>query len=185
MASNEDEVAPSPQLDSEVKDAVATLSNDDPPEAVLQILETDEGKQVFQQMVSMAIAVHEERHSGPLPAPKTLAQYDHVVPGAAERIIQMAEREQAHRHQHDRDVLGLRKAAVEHVKERETRGQRLAGWLSLAVLLVGTYLIWLGQYHVGAGLIASTMVAIAAVFVVRQYKQRSESKPKTESTEED
>jgi uncharacterized membrane protein len=31
------------------------------------------------------------RHQGPLPPPAILKQYDDVVPGAAERIITMAE----------------------------------------------------------------------------------------------
>ena len=34
--------------------------------------------------------------SGPLPPPELLKQYDEVVPGAADRIISMAEAEQAH-----------------------------------------------------------------------------------------
>ena len=36
--------------------------------------------------------------SGPIPDPATLQQYDILVPGSAQRIIAMAEREQAHRH---------------------------------------------------------------------------------------
>lgn len=36
-------------------------------------------------------------HSGPLPAPETLAGYDQVLPGAAERILCMAEKQQASR----------------------------------------------------------------------------------------
>jgi uncharacterized membrane protein len=35
--------------------------------------------------------------SGPLPAPEILAGYEQVLPGAAERILQMAEDQQAHR----------------------------------------------------------------------------------------
>lgn len=33
-------------------------------------------------------------HSGPLPSPETLAGYESICPGAAERILQMAEKEQ-------------------------------------------------------------------------------------------
>lgn len=39
--------------------------------------------------------------SGPLPPPSALAEYDNVVPGAAERIITMAEREMEHRHKNE------------------------------------------------------------------------------------
>ena len=34
---------------------------------------------------------------GPLPTPEELFQYNHLIPGAADRIIAMAERELAHR----------------------------------------------------------------------------------------
>jgi uncharacterized membrane protein len=43
--------------------------------------------------------VHQETFSGPLPHPGHLAEYDHVLPGAADRILGMAEKEQAHRHE--------------------------------------------------------------------------------------
>ena len=43
--------------------------------------------------VKAAIQVSEEHHfSGPLPRPEDLAKYDQIVPGAAARIIQMAEK---------------------------------------------------------------------------------------------
>jgi uncharacterized membrane protein len=37
-------------------------------------------------------------YRGPLPPPELFGQYDSVVPGAADRILAMAEKEQAHRH---------------------------------------------------------------------------------------
>ncbi|WP_425506349.1 DUF2335 domain-containing protein [Stakelama sediminis] len=37
-------------------------------------------------------------HSGPLPAPEDLAHYDEISPGAADRIITMAEDNMKHRH---------------------------------------------------------------------------------------
>jgi uncharacterized membrane protein len=36
--------------------------------------------------------------SGPLPPPSELQEFEKISPGAAARIIEMAEREQAHRH---------------------------------------------------------------------------------------
>lgn len=44
-------------------------------------------------------------HSGPLPAPETYAQYDEVHPGAAERILRMAEKEQDHRHRSEGRII--------------------------------------------------------------------------------
>ena len=40
-------------------------------------------------------------HSGPLPSPEILEGYERVSPGFANRIFEMAEREQKHRHDSD------------------------------------------------------------------------------------
>ena len=49
--------------------------------------------QVVAQMVSL---VSEERFSGPIAHPKHLREYEHICPGAADRIIAMAEANLAH-----------------------------------------------------------------------------------------
>lgn len=48
-------------------------------------------------------------YSGPLPTPEMLAAYGEAIPGAAERILSMAEDEQAHRQAMDRGRLALPK----------------------------------------------------------------------------
>ena len=55
-------------------------------------------------------------HSGPLPPPEQLEQYGRVVNGGAERIVQMVEREQAHR-------LEMQRMAQEHQLESATQLQ--------------------------------------------------------------
>lgn len=45
-----------------------------------------------------------EAWSGPLPPPEILARFDQAVPGAANRIIAMAESQQAHRIEVERSV---------------------------------------------------------------------------------
>lgn len=42
-----------------------------------------------------------EMYSGPIPHPDILRKYDDVVPGAADRIINLVEREASHRHECD------------------------------------------------------------------------------------
>src|SRR5215208_5666614 len=53
---------------------------------------------------------------GPLPPPEILARYNDAVPGAAERLIQMAERNQDHRQKLETEVIPARARS-------ETRGQ--------------------------------------------------------------
>jgi uncharacterized membrane protein len=48
--------------------------------------------------MKMPVHIQQSYHSGPLPPPAIIAQYDEIVPGAAERIIQMAEKSQQQYH---------------------------------------------------------------------------------------
>lgn len=54
------------------------------------------------QLVSMMV---EKYHSGPLPCPEDFEEYDRILPGAAERIFQLAEREQRHRHEQEAKIV--------------------------------------------------------------------------------
>jgi uncharacterized membrane protein len=57
--------------------------------------EESAGEQGEKTELVRAAAVH---HQGPLPAPDVFRQYEEIHPGTAERIVQMAEREQDARH---------------------------------------------------------------------------------------
>lgn len=60
-----------------------------------------------------------EMFSGPLPHPAILGGYEQVCPGAAERILAMAEKEQAHTH-------ALRSEHIRENSEATQRGQLFA-----------------------------------------------------------
>ena len=51
------------------------------------------------------VQVHGEIHSGPLPAPQILLQYNQIIPGAADRIIVMAEQQASHRQKLEQIVV--------------------------------------------------------------------------------
>lgn len=73
-------------------------------------------------------------YSGPLPAPETLAAYEQILPGAADRVIAMAERQSAHRQQ-------LETMQVESASKIWLRGQ-VFGFILLGSLFgLGFYLI--------------------------------------------
>lgn len=57
-------------------------------------LPDDKKVQYHQQIVTA-------QYSGPLPDPTSFGKYESILPGSAERILTMAEKEQQHRHQID------------------------------------------------------------------------------------
>jgi len=62
------------------------------------------GKRAQAAKVVMTTMVSKS-HKGPLPAPEDLAAYEQAHQGSAERIFQMTEREQNHRHEQERAIV--------------------------------------------------------------------------------
>lgn len=113
-----------------------------------------------------------EATSGPLPAPQDLARYDAVCPGAANRIITMAESQSNHRQT-------LEALALPAAIKAEERGQRNGLMISLAGLCVALALGLAGK-ELAAGFIGGGgLVSLAAVFVTGrrgQERERNESR---------
>ncbi len=86
-----------------------------------------------------------------------------MVPGAAERIIVMAEKEQANRHWMNRSFVFYRFA-----------GLFIAFVLALAAIIGGIYLIASGHSAVGLALVLADLVALLAVFLVHQFRMNGD-----------
>lgn len=97
--------------------------------------------------------------SGPLPAPFLLEQYENVVPGAAERVIQMAEKMSDHEMECGRIALD---AAVADTK----RGQWLGAAVVIVVLACVMIALFTGHEDLAKRLGGWTVVILAAVFVL-------------------
>ncbi len=106
-----------------------------------------------------------EHFQGPLPAPKHLRQYNEIVPGAAERIIVMAEKEQEHRHSSEDLDLS---AAIKQV----TRGQWMAFILAIVFAGIAVWLTLSGFEVAGSVVFGSTIVGIVTAFIVGNKKTK-------------
>lgn len=110
---------------------------------------------------------HQEFHQGPLPPPRQLIQYDEALPGAAERIMTMAENEQSHRHLNEsRLVKG--EIVLKFV------GQAAAFLaLILMILLVG-YMVRSGYPIQAASLGVVMITGVVGLFLAPKFFQRSD-----------
>lgn len=177
----QNESADDAELAEDVKDALAVLEEEEESSDIRELLSTPAARHTVERMVMTAVSVIEERHSGPLPAPRQMREYEEIVPGGAERIFQMAEREQLHRHETQRGNSAFRDSAFTHVKGRENKGQLMALGLCTAILAIGLYLIILGHPSHGTTLIIATLVGIASVFVIRKAsKNKLPAEPPTD-----
>ena len=125
-----------------------------------------ERRQEAERVIGMVL---QKSHSGPLPAPEDLADYERICPGAADRIITMAESNMNHRQ-------SMEKTLVKSEYGLRTRGQ----WLALAALVVMLAVIaftfWLGQPIAGSVLGSATLIAVTGMFLGRD-KNGEEDEP--------
>ena len=104
-----------------------------------------------QQILSSSQAM---MYSGPLPTSNEFAGYDKTLPGAAERLLSLAEKEVDHRHEADNKVIKI-----------TSRGQ-IFGFLAVILAIGAVFVSMFLNQPLAA--IAPTIVAItglAAVFV--------------------
>ncbi|PQQ37221.1 DUF2335 domain-containing protein [Photorhabdus luminescens] len=103
---------------------------------------------------------------GPLPLPELLKEYENTLPGAAERIFALTEKEQNHRHEIDNKVVsgGISK---------DKRGQWMGYSLAILFLVAVIYFAEKGNTILAGILGVIDIVSLVAVFVLGRYFKRS------------
>lgn len=114
---------------------------------------------------------------GPLPDPTSYAAFEQTTPGAGERILKMAESEQAHRHLLE-DILT--QAKVEDMRKLHgavARGQWFAFLVAIFLLGVCGLLVYTGHPVQGTALSGITLALIIASFVGSGRRRKISSPP--------
>lgn len=101
-------------------------------------------------------------HSGPLPPAAELQQFDSILPGLADRIVTMAEKEQSNAHE------------LQRITAKGAHRMIFAGWLCAFLTLLGlmvlAYFAMLARMAVVAGLII-TSLGVASIFAYKGIKR--------------
>lgn len=110
-------------------------------------------------------AIHVQQYSGPLPHPEALERYEQIVPGAAERIISMAEKEMEHRHKNE---MMLSRNVV-----RTTFTSIVFAFISVLILSgLVFFSLYKGYDKVGASIAVGAISAVAGVFIFFKSKRK-------------
>lgn len=112
--------------------------------------------------------------SGPLPAPADLRQYDATLPGAANRIMQLAEQQQSHRHSIEAGALEIARTTIISDSRRSYLGIILGFIIAMTGLLGGVFLIAIGRGGFGLTLGLASLIGLVAVFVYGAQSRRAE-----------
>jgi uncharacterized membrane protein len=104
---------------------------------------------------------------GPLPPPEIFAKYEEACPGAAMRILAMAETQAQHRQ-------NLETRVIESNCRSQDRGPILGFLLAAFVVCFGFYLILHGKEISGLVALVTALVAMVAPFIYGKHKQLRE-----------
>jgi uncharacterized membrane protein len=112
--------------------------------------------------------------SGPLPPPEALEKYNQVLPGLAERIVALTERQSDHRQR-------LESLVVRSNARNELLGQVFALVLAAGTIGGSIWLVSLGKDIGGITGILTTIASLVGVFIYGRHKHRKELKEKQEA----
>ena len=138
------------------------------------MLKPDKVNQADQVLNRMMMRVVSKTHSGPIPSADELEHLDRVHPGMANRCMEMAEREQAHRH-------GMEQGIVAHEGSLRRRGQNYAILALALILAASAWLAFLGFGEEAAILGTATIGGVVAVFVTGRWIDSDRHKDSTKT----
>lgn len=113
------------------------------------------------------VRVQQQSFSGPIPPPEALERYNDVLPGAAERIIAMAERQQEHRQD-------LERKAVYSDSNTQTTGVYLGFIIAMTAIIGGVWLAAKGMPTAGLVSIIAALTSLVGVFVYGKHLQKTD-----------
>ena len=104
-----------------------------------------------------------------MPHPDIISGYERVLPGSAERIFSMAEREQKFRH-------ATQEGALTGAVKRDRRGQWMGFIITMCVLLIASIFAYLGNTLFAGTLIGLDLLGLATVFVIGRRPEKKAQK---------
>ncbi len=94
-------------------------------------------------------------------SPEVLCAYERVLPGSADRIVAIADKQAAHRRK------------MEAVAERQSKLELRMIWLIAAIgIAAGSYVAYLGQTAWAAAVFAVSFGSVAASYLANVYNHR-------------
>ncbi|EAB9748898.1 DUF2335 domain-containing protein [Salmonella enterica] len=122
------------------------------PEVLNRVLDTPQGQ-----------AIVCRHFQGPVPSPSMLKEYEQLMPGLANRLVELTEKEQAHRHKTVSDSIDVAKS-----------GQRKAFWIAIAIIFAAVLFGVRGQTGLAGTIITVDLVALVSAFIAGKHYSKKQ-----------
>lgn len=113
---------------------------------------------------------------GPLPPPEILAGYEKILPGASERILSMAEKQQDHR-------INMEATIVKEQTRQSANGQLWGAVLATLFGIGAVFLGYTGHDWLAGVMATTTIIGLATIFVLNKKFKESEKENIEEENE--
>lgn len=117
------------------------------------------------------VATMSYQHSGPIPDPMTLERYEQILPGAAERILAMAEKQSDHRQ-------SLESIVIKSGSRDSLLGVISAFVIGMTITICGTIVILNGHLWPGTIIGSVGTAGLVGVFIYGTRSARKEREEK-------
>jgi hypothetical protein len=146
---------------------------ENPDKVILSAVPENKKKEVEEALM----VIRGEMYSGPIPPPEALARYEEIQPGAADRIIKMAEKQQEHR-------MSLETKAIGGQIDQSKRGQ-IFGFIAI-LLCIGVAVFFAVAFDMTTFaeiFLTVTMVILVTLFITGKNVMRKDLKEKSKDQE--
>jgi len=120
-------------------------------------------------------------YSGPIPPAQELGEYDRIIPNGADRIMSMAEREQAHRHDLERRDADRLDRVVDNDILLSRRGQQFGGWLFFGLIGLAGVLVYQGELAAAAWTFLGSLILQGSSWFIARTNTKSANGSKEEA----
>lgn len=114
------------------------------------------------------VTIQEHQYSGPIPPPEILSGFEQIVPGAAERILAMAEENGKHQRE-------MEKAAITFASDTVKRGQTYGLIIGIFAFITCIVALQLGSENTAMTIGGVTIVGLVTVFVTGRFRKTRNS----------
>lgn len=116
-------------------------------------------KEHVQKVIRETIGIVSQKiHIGPIPDPETLEQYNLLLPNAAQRIFDLAEKQADHR-------MELEKKVVLGQVQQSKLGQIFAFLIGIAALIAACYMAYIGKELAASVIGGGGIIGLVTAFI--------------------
>jgi len=138
------------------------------PKDVLDVINTlpEDKQQIIKS--NLQVTSISQHYQGPIPPPIMMQAFEQILPGSADRILSMAEKQQKHR-------ISMESSDMTAKNILSIAGL-IMGFVGLIAMIYAGYRLAIDGYPALASIILGSIIVVTSIFVLRKIPKNSKQK---------